>query len=135
MSSRVVANIDKERPEKMARAVKAGLTAVGIRIEGEATLLCPVNTGRLRGSITWATGWNGSKTRAPSDMRDAVEMPTRDNVVHIGSNVEYAPYIEYGTRKPKRMAKPFLRPAFDDNRQTIKDIFAMQINKAMGAKT
>ena len=33
------------------------------------------------------------------------------------TNVEYAPYVEYGTSKSK--AKPFLRPAYDKNIQKM----------------
>ena len=33
------------------------------------------------------------------------------------TNVEYAPYVEYGTHKSK--AKPFLRPAYDKNIQKM----------------
>lgn len=56
--------------------IERGLTAVGVQLEGYAVSLCPVDTGRLKGSITF---------------------DVRDNTVYIGTNVEYAPYVEYGT--------------------------------------
>jgi HK97 gp10 family phage protein len=39
--------------------------------------------------------------------------------VKIGTNVEYAPYQEYGTYK--MTARPYLRPAFDYNKQRVID--------------
>lgn len=64
------------------------------RIEGSAKRSSPVDTGRLRGSIT--TDFNPSETN-----------PTAE----IGTNVEYANYVEYGTYK--MAARPFLNPAYD----------------------
>lgn len=51
-----------------------------------------VRTGRLRGSITWQLG------------RDAAGL-----YAVIGSNVEYAGYVEIGTER--MAARPYLRPA------------------------
>lgn len=68
------------------------LTRRTVRIEGNAKRLCPVDTGRLRASIT-----------------RTLERDARGLVGIIGTNVEYAPYVELGT---SRMGpKPFLRPA------------------------
>lgn len=52
-----------------------------------------VRTGRLMNSISWA-----------------VDEDTGD--VYIGSNVEYAPYVELGTSK--MAARPFLKPAAEN---------------------
>lgn len=69
-------------------AIARGLEAIGLQAEGYAAQKCPVDTGRLRNSIT--------HTRVNND-------------AYIGTNVEYAPYVEYGTSRQK--AQPFLRPA------------------------
>ncbi len=58
------------------------------QIERKAKIKCPVDTGRLRTSITIEFG----KLYAI-----------------VGTNVEYAPHVEYGTSKWS--GKPFLRPA------------------------
>lgn len=55
---------------------KAALEGVGIQAEGFAKRLTPVDTGRLRNSITHAV---------------------RGDDVYIGSNVEYAVWIELGS--------------------------------------
>jgi phage gpG-like protein len=51
-----------------------------------------VQTGRLRGSITWTLGADSASLYAD-----------------VGSNVEYAAYVEYGTDRAP--AYPYLRPA------------------------
>lgn len=52
-----------------------------------------VRTGRLRNSISYG-------------------VDTDEPAVYIGSNVEYAPYVELGTSK--MMARPFLKPAVEN---------------------
>lgn len=62
--------------EALAAALERGLEAIGLSAESHAKELCVVDTGRLRNSITHVV---------------------QDNEVYIGTNVEYAPYIELGT--------------------------------------
>lgn len=81
----------------------------GMVAEAYASDYCPVDTGRLRGSITYDTD---------------------DDTMYVGTNVEYAPYIELGHSQEvgryvpalgKRLvspvvpAQPFLRPAIEDH--------------------
>lgn len=72
--------------------VAAELVKLAVRVESRAKTLCPVDTGRLRSSITHAvTGGQGGLA------------------CRVGSNVHYAPWVELGTR---RMApRAFLRRA------------------------
>lgn len=84
------------------RALVAALEEVGLVAEGYAKRACPVDTGRLRNSITHIVDEDG---------KCAV----------IGTNVEYAPYVELGTRHQK--AQPFLKPAANDHYSTYKGIF------------
>ena len=58
-------------------AKKRGLEAIGLTAEGYAKKDTPVDTGRLRNSISHATD---------------------DESAYIGTNVEYAPYVELGAR-------------------------------------
>ena len=58
-------------------AKKRGLEAIGLTAEGHAKKETPVDTGRLRNSISHATD---------------------DDAAYIGTNVEYAPYVELGAR-------------------------------------
>ena len=73
-------------------ALGTALLTLGIYIEGRAKSLCPVDTGRLRSSIGHEMGQEGSSL-----------------FVRVGSNVNYAPYVELGTRRMS--AQPFLVPA------------------------
>lgn len=82
-------------PEQIAQA----LEAIGLTAEGYAKDLCPVETGRLRNSISHA--------------RD-------DDNAYIGTNVEYAAYVELGTSRMK--PKPYLRPAATEHGDEYKEI-------------
>jgi HK97 gp10 family phage protein len=59
-----------------------------------------VDTGRLRASYTWRTG-----------------VDARGPYVEIGTNVLYAPFLEFGTRR--MAARPHLRPAVNELRKEI----------------
>lgn len=85
-------NTDEFR-DGLDAALTRALEKVGLVAEGYAKRLCPVDTGRLRNSITHAM--EGSEA------------------VVIGTNVEYAPYVELGTSRQK--AQPYLRPAAVDH--------------------
>ncbi len=60
------------------KPLDANLKRLALVVERHAKMATVVDTGRLRASITHAYG---------------------PNSVLIGSNVDYAPFIEYGTRK------------------------------------
>lgn len=82
-------------PEQKAMA----LEAIGLTAEGYAKKECPVDTGRLRASISHAKD---------------------DDAAYIGTNVEYAPYIELGTSR--RKPRPYLRPAAENHANEYKEI-------------
>lgn len=62
-------------------AIYRALEKCGLAAEGYAKKLCPVDTGNLRNSITHLLG---------GDRGDA-------KVVYVGTNSEYAAYVELGT--------------------------------------
>jgi phage gpG-like protein len=102
-----------------------GMARATLRVERSAKLKAPVDTGRLRASITPEVrrvfmGWRGV----------------------VGSKVKYAPFVELGTRAHfvsarhigrwaqrhgmghtglfvSGRAQPFLQPAFEENRAAI----------------
>jgi HK97 gp10 family phage protein len=78
-------------------AIETALEAVGIYVEGQIIELCPVKSGRLKGSITYATKTNKSNVRSPAKSEDGISHDGSQDTVLIGTNVEYAPYVEYGT--------------------------------------
>lgn len=91
----------REVAEAIDKAVAAALEEMGLACEGFAKLACPVDTGRLRSSITHMT--------KPSD-----------NAVYVGTNVEYGPDVELGTVHMD--ARPFLKPAAADHADAYRAI-------------
>lgn len=117
--------------------VERGLLRAGNKVRNKAVLLCPVDTGALRGSIH-------AEKVAPL-------------TVSVGTNLEYAPYVEYGTgslgdpsvphtaKQTWRyqdedgnwhishgmQAQPFLRPAV--NKQEIRNTIATTITEVLNA--
>lgn len=84
-------------------AIRRALEIIGLLAESYAIKKCPVgDTGRLRGSITHG-------------------VDEAEQCAYIGTNVEYAPYVEMGTSKMK--AKPYLKPAVNDHVNEYKEIF------------
>ena len=70
----------KEVLSALEKGIKNGLEAIGLTAETYAKKATPVDTGRLRNSISHAVD---------------------GEAVYIGSNVEYAPYVELGTSRAK----------------------------------
>lgn len=97
----VLANNYDDWHAAMNRGLAAGLEAVGLAAEGYAKKACPVDTGNLRNSITHI-------------------VRTSEGCVYIGTNVNYAPYVELGTRKQK--AQPYLRPAAANHTTTYRNL-------------
>lgn len=121
-------NITDNSPEFLAgmeAAVLRALERCGLQGEGYAKDLCPVDTGNLRNSI-------------------AHQVQPDEQSVYIGSNVEYAAYVELGTGKyypggrptpwtyqdekgswhitHGQRAQPYLKPAVADHQGTYRNI-------------
>lgn len=137
------AEIIKEKDEAVLRA----LEAVGIQAEGYVQLLVPVDTGLLRNSITHAIAggkpalgqYKSNESHATTQATEkagtagkavspqtvgsyTVATPKTENpAVYVGTNVEYAPYVEYGTRKMKK--QPFLEPGIMEHMDEYQQIF------------
>ena len=111
------------------KATVAALTQAGIIVEGAAIAMVPEKTGRLKGSITWAVRNARSHVSGAAGPGDAVSAPTDGYTVHVGSNVDYAQHVEYGTKRSK--AKPYLRPALQQNKGVIRRDFAKWVKEFM----
>lgn len=90
----VVADNTEQVTSAITSALEAALEEIGLVAEGYAKKLCPVDTGRLRNSITHA-------------------ISTDEKATYIGTNVEYAPYVHEGTSRHK--GTPFLTDAATQN--------------------
>ena len=109
-------------------AVGRELAGKGIDVALRAAALIPMNaakrdapyiTGNLRKSIHvggYGDGLEGGTTGTN------IGMPSQKHAVAVGTNVVYARIIEYGG--PGRAAKPYLRPALDNNKREIQQEFA-----------
>ena len=84
----------RELFESPSGEVAKDLQRRALQVDRAAKRNCPVDTGRLRSSITNEIGQDGEGL-----------------VAVIGTNVEYAPYVELGTSK--MAAQPFLLPALE----------------------
>jgi HK97 gp10 family phage protein len=111
----------------LEKAKRNGLKAIGITAEAHAKKNTPVDTGRLRNSITFAvsgesanissySGDNGEEGgsysgAAPND---------KDKSVYIGTNVEYAQFVELGSRG--RQGVHFLQKAATEHKGEYKKL-------------
>ena len=89
------------------RGKRRGLEAIGLTGEGYAKRETPVDTGRLRNSISHATD---------------------DEAAYIGTNVEYAPYVELGARG--RQGKHMLQRAATEHADEYKQIMEDALKNA-----
>lgn len=78
------------------------LLRLALSIQNAARRYSPVDTGRLRSSI----------------QASALKRDRRGSYVEVGTNVEYAPYVEFGTIR--QAPQPFLRPAFLEAAQRMR---------------
>jgi HK97 gp10 family phage protein len=107
MSIKYDSNIDKVK-KAIEEAEERALLAISEYVRGEASLRCPVDTGNLRGSIDY-------------------KINTSEKETTIGTPVEYAVYVEKGTSR--QTEQPFLTPAIEDNKETIKKIVKEEMGK------
>jgi hypothetical protein len=82
---------------KGKKVMNKSLFELGLIIEGQAKVLAPVKTGRLAGSITTQSRTEGTKPDGNAKSSDVITKPSRDEEVFVGTAVDYAPHIEYGT--------------------------------------
>jgi HK97 gp10 family phage protein len=90
--------VDQGGIDEVMSLLEKRVTKTVIQMSNAAKRLAPVDTGRLRSSITYEVqteqGVGGQVIRA-----------------RVGTNVRYAPYLELGTSR--MVARPYLRPTLD----------------------
>lgn len=85
----VARNLIPAVAQSARQPAEAAVLAAALAIEAHAKTIVPVRTGNLKNSIqTWREG---------------------PGMYAVGTHVEYAPYVEFGTRR--MAARPYLRPA------------------------
>lgn len=94
---------------KAESGAKEGLILAADLIAQRATKRAPVDTGRLKRSITRGNPFAVQGGQA----------------ISVGSNIKYAPYQELGTRKMR--AQPYLRPAIRESERDAAILIARRI--------
>jgi HK97 gp10 family phage protein len=107
-------NTFKKINKSTADEVEQALINSALMVERSAKIKAPVDTGRLRQSIT----------------HNDYDFGSENPHVKVGTNVEYAPSVEFGTSK--MAAQPFLRPAYEENKQKILKEIAKAVKKGCG---
>jgi HK97 gp10 family phage protein len=89
------------------KTVQREVLRATLAVQRRAKQLCPVDTGRLRNSI-------------------AVELEEGGMNGAVGTNVKYAPFVEFGTSRTP--AQPYLLPAFEEERA----VFIERLKRELG---
>ena len=120
-------NLGQFIPAVVTPAVRAGTQAAGQLVQQTAQGYCPVETGALRDSIR-------------------VSMVDSDKTVTavVSAGMPYASYVEYGTGRrggpapyphveswPGMPAQPYMRPALDESRDAVRELFRNQLSLAI----
>lgn len=125
----------------LEQAAQRALEIIGINAEKYAKYLCPTGSEKTTG----IKGYRGGT------LKNSITYSVGDKTVAIGSNVEYAPYVELGTGSnfspppdwehfevppSKGIGKayvdprPYLRPAIEDHLDEYKDIIKSELQNA-----
>ena len=127
--------------EAMNSAMAKALEEIGMIAERYAKELCPVNTGNLRNSITYALGGqsanagkyqNNEGAETGQYQGSAPGDKTGQKTLYVGTNVHYAPYVELGHHTQKGIfvePKSFLRPAMEGHTDEYMEIVEDQLSK------
>jgi HK97 gp10 family phage protein len=120
-------NFSRFVDDTISPAVKKSVQAACDVIAESARGFCPVDTGALRASI----------------QVDVQQIAFQSITGTVAPTADYASYVEFGTGrlgdpivphtdKPGMIAQPYMRPAFDENKSAIEDLFREQVKTAIG---
>lgn len=135
-------NITESHVDEVISALNAAkpkiLETIGLKAEKYAKALCPVGTVESTGK----KGYRGGT------LRNSITHSIDDDTLSVGSNVEYAPYVELGTGPnftpppewesfdtPKGNGvghgyvkpRPYLRPAIEEHLSEYADIIEKEL--------
>ena len=118
------------------------LGMIGVKAEKYAKALCPVGTPESTG----IRGYRGGTLR-----NSITHQVVNENTLEVGTNVEYAPYVELGTGpnfnpppdwehfeaskgigigKGYVTSRPYLRPAIENHKQEYEDLIKLELKNA-----
>jgi hypothetical protein len=127
--------------EATDQQIEMALIAIGAKMESNAkALYVPVDTGRLKNSITFAlaggpaqissygpdSGGGDDKQSKPYSGTAPADPGGKVRSVYVGSNVEYAEVVENGTAG--RRGRHYLRDAVNNHIEEYKDLAEMALS-------
>lgn len=130
----ITASLKVNKSDEVKKAldsqIKAALYQCGLDAQHYADLLCPRVTGRLHNSITFTIyGDQGGTYKYQDDGKDSKGNKSpegkkqyeyeygavgEEKSMYIGTNVEYAPYVEEGSKG--RVARHFIKNAIENHK-------------------
>lgn len=130
-------------------AKQKALTIIGLKLEKYAKALCP--TGRSPYTSPWTGKTYVKKGYRGGTLKNSITYEVQEDTVAVGTNVEYAPYVELGTGpyfkappdweqftapqgggigKGYVHPRPFLRPAVEDHLDEFEEIMKKEFENA-----
>lgn len=122
-------NLSQFLDSTLSPAVRKSVESACQIIQQSAQGYCPVDTGALRDSITVSV----------------VQVALQSVQGRVGPHMPYAEYVEYGTGRAGdptapyphvetwhgMVAQPYMRPAYDENKAAITDLFRDTLKTAL----
>jgi hypothetical protein len=133
-----MSSIIPEVQRRLIKAIGKGMFESALLVDKSAKENCPVDTGRLRASITFVVNggdWQeftlSTDPKNPSEAQDhKIDKRKPMNAYKanavIGTNVVYARFQEYN----HATKSGYMRRALDDNREAVKKIMRYWIKEA-----
>ncbi len=144
----------QEAVDAKDEAIERAMVNIGIKMEKYAKASCPTGSpettgikgyigGTLKNSITYVTATHPGGTISVEEGKASPTKPMHGGkketastdekeVVYVGTNVFYAPYVEFGfTSKKgrKKEPRPFIKPALKDHMALYDHIMRNELKK------
>lgn len=133
----LVARLGRLSEAAQGKALERALTAGALIVQNAAKIKAPYISGNLKRSIH--IGGHKDLNPDKGDIVDKTGVPVPRPeigrnvvVVYVGTDVKYAPAVEYGIG---RRAKPYLRPAADENKDAVRKEVAAALADLVRAAT
>lgn len=126
MSQVTIRDGSEDARRKISALRDTALVEGAVILEGECIVRCPVDTGHLKGSISRKVHLGDGSIQGET-MPDGIDGVPKAGDAVVGTNVSYAPHVEYGTKYQK--AQPFMRSGAVAAVPKIKDLFQKRLGQ------